>query len=61
MSRTDAMQNGKASNHEFETLAAEEAFLRSRIRTLAIEACKLRRQMMDLRPEEVTIEFNSQS
>lgn len=51
MSRIDIIQKGKDQNGEYERFAAEEAFLRSQIRTLAIEASKLQRKMLDLRAE----------
>jgi hypothetical protein len=51
MSRIDAIQKRKDQNGEYERFAAEEAFLRSQIRTLAIEASKLKRKKLDLRAE----------
>jgi len=51
MSRTEAMLRRNNLNCESEMLNAEEAALRSQIRTLAIEASELRRERMEVDAE----------
>jgi hypothetical protein len=51
MSRTEAMLRRNNLDCEAEMLNAEEAAIRSQIRTLAIEASELRQQRMEIDAE----------